>query len=170
MEAATRALAHSNSSQNNRSPSSLRERKPRKVESLAAAFHYRHKFLDPLRLLHFAREDVSIRVDPDGIDPVELARIFAVSPERSEGLAALAIKNPHVVVRSVGYIHIFLIRIFRENHLVGSSTGRHLCIGWQAAAILPAGRRIGRHVEFLHELSFFCEHLDSVLAALADIN
>ncbi len=79
--------------------------------NLATACHYGHELLDPLCLFHFARVDVPLLVHSDRVDPVELARIFSVAAERSQCLPAIAVENPDMVVRSVGHVQIFLLRV-----------------------------------------------------------
>src|SRR6266853_3392276 len=107
-----------------RNPASMRHLDPRpgrcygvartvrsSVASLAPARLYGHEFLDPFGLFHLARVDVPLRVHPDRVDPVELAGVFSVGAERSQRLAAVAVKNPNVIVRSVGHVQILLLRV-----------------------------------------------------------
>src|SRR5580704_12024140 len=47
----------------------------------AGTRHHGSKFLDPLSLFHFACIDIPLGIYVDGIDPVELSRIFAVAAE-----------------------------------------------------------------------------------------
>jgi hypothetical protein len=62
-----------------------------------------------------------------------------------------------------------LLRIDRDRQLVGGAARRHLGVG-EPAAPLAAGRRVRRDRELLHELAVGREHLDAVLAALADVD
>src|SRR5579859_976203 len=59
----------------------LRPQRLRNSLLTAGTGHHGNKFLDPLRLFHFARVDVALGIHVDGIDPVELSSVFAVAAE-----------------------------------------------------------------------------------------
>src|SRR5215510_9436884 len=76
------------------------------------------ELLDPLVLLDLARVEVSLRVQSNGIDPVELARVGAIAPEVAERLATLPVENPDLVVGSVSHVHVLLLRVARQHQFV----------------------------------------------------
>ena len=133
------------------------------------ACHHRHELLDSFVLFHLSGVDVPLRVHGDRVDPVKLAGVRTITAESAERLAAIAVENPHFVIRSVSDVEVLLLRITREGKLVGGSARRELLV-IETAANFAARGSVGRHVELPEELPLLCEHLDPVLAALADIH
>src|SRR5215510_9323920 len=129
----------------------------------------RHKLLDSFVLLNFSGVDVPLRIHCDCVDPVKLAGVGAVATESSECFACVAIEDPHLVVRSVGYVEVLLLRVTREGEFVGCAARGKLFV-IQTSTDLAAGRSIRRYIKLFDELPLFREHFNPVLAALADIN
>src|SRR5262249_47944931 len=131
--------------------------------------HHRYELLDPLIFFYLAGIDVPLRVGGNGIDPMELSRIGSIAPESSDCLPGVAVQNPYFVVRSVGDIHVLLLRIARERKLVSRATWRKFLV-IQTTTSLAARRRVRRDVEFPHEPSLFREYFDPILSTFPDID
>ena len=91
-------------------------------------------------------------------------------PKLPSVLPLCAIEDPHLVVGAVGHVEIFLLRVARYRELVGRPARREVLAVETAAVLGALRRRVRRYVELLQELAVGREHLDAVLAALADVD
>src|SRR5882672_10623636 len=127
------------------------------------------KLLNPFAVFHFTGVDVSLGVHGDRIDPMELSRITAVASKGARQSAVVTIEDPDHIVCAVRNQDVLLLRVRREGQIVDRST-RGIGRAPDAPAVRTAGLRRWMNPELFYKFALFREDLDSVAAALADVD
>src|SRR6202040_3685867 len=86
--------------------------------------------------------------------PVELPGVAAAVTNLAQNISAAALDRPQYVVLAIRHDHVLLFRVPRENEIPSGS--------------LP--QSFLAHKQFLHELAFLREYLNSIVGAVANIN
>src|SRR5271163_658186 len=84
--------------------------KQRSPESLL----YRLKLLYPSAPVGLSHKDVALRIDGQRVGVRKLAQLMARATEAREDFATGTIENLHLLVATIGHVHVFLFAVRRK--------------------------------------------------------